>query len=195
MNEPARKTATYDDLYSIPDNMVGEIIDGELIASPRPSRKHIYATSSLDKEIGPPFQGDKGGPGGWIILVEPEIALGDNIIVPDLAGWKRERFPVEEDHNWISVVPDWVCEVISPGTANIDRVRKMGIYLMHRVPYYWIIDPISKTLEVFENENSKWTVVGSFEGNDKVKVLPFHEVEINLSSLWLDSALGSGSNL
>lgn len=188
MNLPARKIATYDDLNNLPENMIGEIIDGELIASPRPSRDHVNASSILGGELIPPYRLGKGGPGGWIILVEPEIAFGDNIIVPDLAGWKKERFPVEEDHNWISVVPDWVCEIVSPSTASIDRVRKMGLYAIHRVHYYWIIDPISKTLEVFENENSRWVVIGSFEGNDKVKVLPFHEIEIDLSSLWLENA-------
>lgn len=191
MSLPVRKRATYDDLYNLPANMTGEIIDGELIASPRPSRMHVNASSILGGELIPPYRFGKGGPGGWIILVEPEIAFGDNIIVPDLAGWKIERFPAVEDHNWISVAPDWVCEIVSPGTASIDRVRKMGLYAMHRVPYYWIIDPISKTLEVFENENSKWSVIGSFEGNAKVNAWPFHEIELNLSSLWLENAFKS----
>jgi len=168
--------------------MTGEIIDGELIASPRPSRRHIRASSILGSEIIQPYSLGKGGPGGWIILVEPEIAFGDNIIIPDLAGWKNERFPMEEDHNWISAVPDWVCEIVSPSTASIDRVRKMGIYLQHRIPYYWIIDPISKTLEVFENKNSQWVVIGAFEGDDKVTVLPFNEIEIDLSFLWLGNS-------
>jgi Uma2 family endonuclease len=100
----------------------------------------------LGGELIPPYRFSKGGPGGWTILVEPEIAFGDNIIVPDLAGWKIERFPAVEDHNWISVAPDWVCEIIAPSTVSIDRIRKMGIYAMHKVPYYWIIDPVSKTL-------------------------------------------------
>ena len=189
MNLPARKFATYDDLYSLPENMTGEIIDGELIASPRPSRRHSDTSSILGGELIPPYRLGRGGPGGWIILDEPEIAFGDNIIVPDLAGWKKERFPIDEDHNWISVAPDWVCEIISPSSASIDRVRKMGIYLMHRVPYYWIIDPLSKTLEVFENENAKWVVIGSFEGNDKVRVPPFDAIEIDLSSLWFDTLI------
>lgn len=195
MNLPAQKIATYDDLYSLPENMTGEIIDGELIASPRPSRRHVNAASILGGELIPPYRLGKGGPGGWVILVEPEIAFGDNIIVPDLAGWKKERFPIDEDHNWISVVPDWVCEIVSPSTASIDRVRKMGIYLQHRVPYYWIIDPISKTLEVFENENARWVVIGSFAGDDKVSVLPFHEIEIDLCSLWLENALSNMLNI
>jgi len=94
MSEIAKKKATYEDLYTIPDNMTGEIINGELIVTPRPSRRHVSAASSLGYKIGPSYQfGEGGGPGGWIILIEPEIGLGEQTVVPDLAGWKRERFP------------------------------------------------------------------------------------------------------
>ncbi len=129
MSEPAGKRAVYEDLFGIPENMTGEIIDGELIVTPRPSRKHVYAASSLGNLVGPPYHfGRGGGPGGWIILDEPEIELGENILVPDLAGWRRERFPLSEETNWISVVPDWVCEILSPSTIRVDKVKKMGLY-------------------------------------------------------------------
>lgn len=186
MTEPARTIAIYADLQSLPDTMIGEIINGELIATPRPSRRHADAASSLSGEIVPPYKFGRGGPGGWIILVEPEIGLGDNIIVPDLAGWKRERFPYSEDHNWISAVPDWICEIISPSTAGIDRVKKMGLYAQHGVPYYWIIDPLGRTLEVFENGLGKWSLVGTYADGDLVKAPPFHECEIDLKHLWQD---------
>lgn len=188
MIELARKRATYVDLYSIPENMVGEIIDGELIVSPRPSVRHSHAASSLGGEIVPPYKFGRGGPGGWIILDEPEISLGENIIVPDLAGWKRERFPIEEDHNWISVCPDWVCEVVSPGSVRIDRVKKMGIYAQHRVPYFWIIDPANNTLEVLKNEAGQWLIIGTYAEDDKVRAEPFQEIEIDLSFLWLENS-------
>ena len=117
MSEPAKKKATYDDLYSVPDNMIGEIINGELIVTPRPSRKHTYATSALGSVIIHSYQfGRGGGPGGWVIIIEPEIKLGEHTMVPDLAGWREERFPDEEPHNWISVPPDWICEMLSPNT-------------------------------------------------------------------------------
>ncbi|MDP2106255.1 MAG: Uma2 family endonuclease [Desulfobulbaceae bacterium] len=189
MTEPARARAAYDDLYSIPENMIGEIIDGELIVSPRPSRRHSDATLSLGSAILPPYKLGKGGPGGWIILVEPEIAFGEDLFVPDLAGWKKERFPETEDHNWIEIVPDWVCEIVSPGTARIDRVKKTNIYGQHRVPYYWIIDPIIKTLEVLKNEAGRWLIIGTYAENDKIHDEPFQEVEINLSDLWLENTL------
>lgn len=186
MSEPARKRATYEDLFGIPENATGEIIDGELIVTPRPSRKHQFASSALGNMVGPSYQfGRGGGPGGWIILDEPEIALGENILVPDLAGWRRERFPGEEETNWISVVPDWVCEVLSPGTIRTDKVRKTGIYAEHGVRHLWLLDPLARTLDVFELESGRWVVLGMHLENDRVRAHPFTEVEIELELLWL----------
>ena len=188
MAEPARKKAAYDDLYSLPENMTGEIIDGELIATPRPSRSHAHATSALGGELAPPYQfGRGGGPGGWEILDEPEIKLGENIIVPDLAGWRRERFPRSEETNWISIPPDWVCEVLSPSMLRVDKIKKMPIYAQYGVHHLWLIDPIAKTLDVFRLESGHWVVAGLYVEDDKVRAEPFQEVEIELSNLWLDS--------
>lgn len=134
MSEPTRKIATYEDLYSVPENMIGEIIGGELIVTPRPSPKHMLSTSVLGGKIMPPYQfGEGGGSGGWVILDEVEIKLGDQLLVPELAGWRKERFPKNLDLNWIEVTPDWVCEILSPGTALRDRTVKKSIYEAHRV--------------------------------------------------------------
>lgn len=194
MTEPARKRATYNDLYSIPENMIGEIINGDLIVSPRPSRKHGYTASIIGNELGPPYNMGRGGPGGWIIIGEPEISFSDNILVPDLAGWRKERFPESEDHNWISVSPDWVCEIVSQRSVRIDRVKKMGIYAQHRVGYYWIVDPTTKTLETLKNEAGRWLILGTYAEDDKVRAEPFQGVEIDLNSLWLENTLASVSS-
>jgi Uma2 family endonuclease len=185
MADPARKEATYEDLFDIPENMTGEIIDGELIVTPRPSRKHTSAASSLGFEIGPPYQLGRGGPGGWIIILEPEIALGGSILVPDLAGWKQERFPESEETNWISVAPDWICEILSPSTLRLDKIKKMPIYAQHGVAYFWVIDPTSRTLDVYRLESGKWMVLGAFIQDDKVRAEPFQEIELDLGNLWL----------
>jgi Uma2 family endonuclease len=185
MSEPAKRIATYEDLYSIPDNMTGEIINGELITTPRPSRKHAYSATVLGEEIGPPYRRGRGGPGGWIILDEPELGLGEDILVPDLGGWKRERFPIEEETNYISVAPNWVCEVLSPRTLRNDKVKKMPIYARQAVEYIWLIDPIVMTMDAFRLESGRWLLLGSFSENDKVQIEPFQEIEINLEDLWL----------
>jgi Uma2 family endonuclease len=190
MAEPARKKATYEDLYAIPENAVGEIIEGDLYAHPRPAAAHIYAASALGGKLAPPYQFGDRGPGGWIILVEPEIGLEGNVLVPDLAGWKRERFAVRADVNWIGVAPDWICEILSPSTARVDMIRKMPIYARHEVRYAWIIDPAIKVLDAFRLESGTWLPIGSYSGNDPVRAEPFQELEINLADLWLENDLG-----
>lgn len=192
MADSAKKKATYEDLYQIPENMVGEIIDGQVIVTPRPSAEHSLASSCLGAELIPPFYFARGGgPGGWVILDEPEVEFGENILVPDLAGWRKERF-ARSKTNWISVVPDWVCEILSPSTLRLDRIKKLSLYGRHRVQYSWLIDPIARTLEVFRLESGKWVLVGAFSEADKVRAEPFQEVEISLSNLWLEDTSGIG---
>jgi Uma2 family endonuclease len=123
-----KRPATYADLLALPENVVGEIVDGELIVSPRPAPAHAIATSSLGGEIMRPFGRGRGGPGGWLIVDEPELHLGEQVLVPDLAGWLRERMPRLPETAWFELRPDWVCEVLSPSTAILDRTRKQEIY-------------------------------------------------------------------
>lgn len=186
MGEPAKQKATYNDLYNVPDNMTGEIIDGELHAMPRPSPKHAKVISDLGVIIGGPYRFGRGGPGGWIILYEPELQLGEHTLVPDLAGWKKERFPSSVTTNWIGVSPDWICEVLSPSTIRLDKTKKMPIYAKHNVNYLWLIHPIDKTLDVFKLVSGGWHLLNAFVENDIVKAEPFQEIEINLGELWLE---------
>ncbi len=184
MSEEAKKKATYDDLYKIPENMVGEIIDGELITSPRPSTKHSRAILSLGDELVSPFQKGRGGPGGWIILVEPELWLNGDVVAPDLAGWKKERLPEPPETNGIEVVPDWICEALSPSTAKIDRTIKMPLYADNKIPYLWFLDPVANTLEIYKLESGRWFLQSTFSDEDKVRAEPFDAIEIDLSVLW-----------
>jgi Uma2 family endonuclease len=185
MAAPAQKTATYDDLHRLPDTMVGEIIDGELHAVPRPSPAHAKVTSDLGAVITYSYRFGRGGPGGWIILDEPELRLGEHTLVPDIAGWKKERFPKAPDTNWISVPPDWVCEVLSPATVRLDKTRKMPIYADHGVAHIWLINPVDKTLEVFKSTAGGWLLLDTFAGNDTVTAEPFPAIGIDLADLWL----------
>ncbi|MFZ2446489.1 MAG: Uma2 family endonuclease [Syntrophobacteraceae bacterium] len=186
MSEPATRKATYDDLYSIPENMTGEIVSGELIVTPKPSVTHSNASAILNFSVVGPYGLGKGGPGGWIILPEVEILLGEHLLVPDISGWKRERFPGIPKENWISVRPDWVCEILSPRTERLDRVRKMPIYAQYEIPHIWLINPIEKTLEVFRLESGKWLRLAAFAEDDKVRAEPFDEIEIALGDFWME---------
>jgi Uma2 family endonuclease len=179
-----REKATYQDLVRVPDRFVAELIDGELYASPRPGGLHAVATSVLIGDLNPAYQRGRGGPGGWWILVEPELHLGPDVLVPDIAGWRRERMPEVPRTHVFSIAPDWVCEVLSPSTMRIDRAKKLRVYAEHDVTYAWLIDPMERFLEVKRLENGRWTDLAVFSGNDKVIAEPFPEVEIDLTEIW-----------
>jgi Uma2 family endonuclease len=180
-----KKPATYQDLLAVPDILVAEIIDGELITSPRPAVPHANAASSLGGMLFNPYRRGIGGPGGWIILDEPELHLGGDVVVPDLAGWRRERFAAPEGGSvGIKVSPDWVCEILSPSTARIDRARKLPIYARESIPHAWLIDPVARTLEVFLLAGGKWTLVATLEADATIKPEPFDAVELDLGAPW-----------
>jgi Uma2 family endonuclease len=176
--------ASYEDLLRLPDNVVGEILDGELHASPRPRVRHALAASSLTDELLSPFQKGRGGPGGWWILAEPELHLGHDVLVPDLGGWLRERLPVLPDEAALTLAPDWVCEVISPAASRIDRVKKLPIYARENVSHAWIVDPALRTLEVFRREGAGWFLVSTASDGDRVRAQPFNAIEIDRLALW-----------
>jgi len=184
MAHPAERTATYEDLLQVPDNLVAEIIGGRLYATPRPAPKHARASSSLGMEVGGPYDKGKGGPGGWWILDEPELHLGDDILVPDLAGWRRERMPSLPDTAWFDLAPDWICEILSPSTARLDRAEKMPRYAAQAVRWLWLIDPDVRTLEAYELRDGQWVLLTVLDEDKPVSVAPFDEIEFPLSALW-----------
>jgi Uma2 family endonuclease len=186
----AVKQATYEDVLNAPDNKVAEILDGELFLSPRPAPRHALAASSLVMLIGNPFQGGKGGPGGWWILGEPELHFGEQIVVPDIAGWRRERLPSLPDEAWFALAPDWVCEVLSQSTARIDRARKLRIYADAGVAHAWLVDPIQRTIEVFQLRDGAWVIAHVVDGKDAVRLAPFDAVPLELGTLWPEADTG-----
>jgi Uma2 family endonuclease len=188
------KMAPSDDLYAqleaLPENLTGEIINGHLYTQPRPAGPHAEAESGLEIDIGSAYHRGRGGPGGWWILTEPEIHFirDTEVLVPDLAGWRRERMPrLPRDHRF-EVVPDWVCEILSPSTARKDRVTKMPVYARYGVPYLWLVDPLAHTLEAFALHDGRWTVIGLFQEQDAVSVEPFTEIALELGALWIEPA-------
>ena len=184
MANPAQREATYEDVLQAPPNLVAEILNGNLHTHPRPSPRHAYATSSLDGRLFNPFSEGTGGPGGWWILVEPEVHLGAQVAVPDLAGWRKERLPELPDDAWIRLSPDWVCEVLSPSTSQMDRNIKLPVYAEHGVPHCWLIDPAVKTLEAFELTNEKWTLLATLKEDDSVQLPPYDVIAFPLDALW-----------
>jgi Uma2 family endonuclease len=190
MVDRARRRATYDDVLAAPEHMMAEVIDGDLHVQPRPAKPHAAAASALGEELGPPFKRGRGGPGGWILLDEPELHLGPDILVPDLAGWRRERMPaLVDDDPFFTLAPDWVCEVLSPRTSRTDRVKKLPIYARERVTHAWLVDPVERTLEVRRLEGERWLVIGEWGDDARVRAEPFDAIELDLAILWADVEL------
>lgn len=192
---PKRSRATYDDVLSAPEGMIAEVIAGELVLQPRPIIAHQQATSELGVELGGSI-GRRGPPDGWIFLDEPELHLGApdalDILVPDLAGWRRTRLPKAPATAFITLAPDWVCEVLSPSTELRDRTAKLSIYAREGVGHLWLVSVRTRHVEVYRLTDGLWTLLGTAAGNVKVRLAPFEEVEIDLSHLWTEG-FGDGS--
>lgn len=189
MVRPARdpRDELYEEYLAVPSHMRAEIIRGTLYVLPRPAPRHANASSILGVELGGPFQVGRGGPGGWWILDEPELQLDmKEPIVPDLAGWRVERMPDLPDTAYFTIVPDWVCEVLSPSTEKIDRDQKLPYYAERGVRHVWLVDPIDKRLEIYtlDEQERRWRAVRMHQGDVRVRAEPFEAIELDLALLW-----------
>ena len=181
---PAKKIATYSDIEALPEGVRGEIIHGALYTHPRPNNRHSMVATALGMELGSPFQRGRSGPGGWVFMFEPEVMFSDNLLVPDIAGWRRDRLTTIAATNWVSVRPDWICEATSPSTALRDRHFKRDIYARAGVPHYWILEPRLRFLEVFELNGGAWKLFGTFSPGNDVAAPPFESHVFPLDTLW-----------
>lgn len=177
--------ATYEDVLAAPEDMVAELIDGELFLQPRPAKPHALSASVLGADLLQRFHLGRGGPGGWWILDEPEIHFDRNVLVPDIAGWRRAstpHFDYEVAH--YQEKPDWVCEVLSPSTANKDRLIKLDVYHRAHVEWAWLVDPIAQSIEVYQWAEKGWLRTHGVQGRETVRLDPFAEADLELDVIW-----------
>lgn len=188
MGSPARRVpqASYADVQGLPSHVVGELLAGELHATPRPRLRHARSAWKLTSSLDGPFDRGTGGPGGWIFLAEPELHLGDDVVVPDLAGWRRERLPALPDQAFLTLAPNWVCEITSASTQRLERGVKMDIYLREQVDHLWLLDPIERFVEVFRRMDRAWVRVGSWAGGPPAPIEPFGAIDLDLDAIWSD---------
>jgi Uma2 family endonuclease len=186
--DAVRRRATYQDVLDAPEHMVAEVLDGELHLMPHPRRKHTRNASALGAFLLTAFDLGINGPGGWTILDAPELHLGPepDIVVPDLAGWRDGRLIDQEgvDEPFITVVPDWICEVLSPGTRRSERMKKMPIFAREKVVHVWLADPEERSIEVFRHASAGFTLVGTYGGDEPIRAEPFDAVEIAPAFVW-----------
>jgi len=184
MADRAKKLATYADLEAAPPHLVAELIHGTLVTSPRSAAPHARAASRIGIDLGGPFDRGKGGPGGWVILDEPELHLGPNVLVPDVAGWRRERMPEMPLEAAFTMPPDWVCEVLSPSTAATDRADKLPIYAAAGVSYAWYVDPLARTLEGYRVDGATFRLPQTARDDARIRADPCEALELELAALW-----------
>jgi len=187
MVQAKKPRASYADLASAPADKIAEIIDGDLTLMPRPAGPAVGTGSDLGILLGNPFRFGRGGPGGWLIYDEPELRLGEDVVVPDLAGWRRERLGDAPGESYRTVSPDWVCEVLSPSTQRHDRVRKMPLYARERVAHVWLVEPVVRTVEAFRLDGDRWVLLGTWGDDDVASIPPFEAVPLELALLWTAS--------
>lgn len=182
MSHPASlpSRSLYAAVEALPEGVVGEVVDGQLYVHPRPSARHGVAATRVGADLSGPFDRGRGGPGGWWIVVEPEVHFVRDVelCVPDVAGWRRRRLPELPDGHRFEAVPDWLLEVSSPSTASYDRETKMPCYAAFGVPHVWIADPGSRVLEVHELADGRYREIGRFEGDSPIRAVPFEAIEI-----------------
>ncbi|MDQ3032866.1 MAG: Uma2 family endonuclease [Myxococcota bacterium] len=185
--DSARKLATYDDLLALPDDARAEIIRGAIVTLPAPLPRHSNVQGALRRFVGGPFHDDDGfgGPGGWWIFLEVDVRLDRHDVArPDLAGWRRARLPAPWDQRPIDVVPDWICEVVSPSNERHDRVTKMRLYAAAGVAHYWLVDPDERVLEALALESGTWRVLGRWLDGETARVAPFDAIELDVTRLF-----------
>lgn len=186
MPRAARPKTLYEKLEALPEGLNGEILDDQLYTEPRPAPTHGIASSNLAAELIGPYSRGRGGPGGWWIIVEPEVHFKHKteVVVPDVAGWRRERLATLPKRGHIGTVPDWLCEVLSPSTRSKDREIKMPLFARYAVPYVWLLDPATSTLETYELRRHELVQTGTFGPDSSLAAAPFDALRIRVGDLW-----------
>ena len=180
-----RRRATYQDVIDAPVHRVAEIVDGRLYVSPRPGSLAALAKAALNVVLGRAFdRGRDDGPGGWWLLREPELHFGDDVVVPDFTGWRRERMPKIPTTDFVTLAPDWVCETLSAETRELDLDAKLPVYAREGVGHLWLIEPTDRTLEAFELRDGEWVLIACAKDDAPVSVRPFDAITFNLGDLW-----------
>jgi Uma2 family endonuclease len=194
MSKPVLIPATYADLEKVPPHLVAEIIHGVLETHPRPVGRHVRASTRMGMVLGGPYDLGNGGPGGWVFVDEPQLHLGPHVLVPDLAAWRVERAPDLSGDATITAVPDWICEILSPSTARLDRGAKMQIYAENGVNFYWLLDPLTRYLDAYQLVAGKWMRIGGLTGEGDINFPPFDATSFPIDLLFPTMPVKAGKS-
>lgn len=172
--------AVYQDLVNLnlPEWKIGEIVNGRLCVRRLPLPKGTMAFSALLFLLADALEG------AWRILPRVELCLGDDVLVPDLSGWRHERMPVVPNTAWIELPPDWVCDVLTPSSLTIVREQKAAAYARHGISDWWVIDPDKQAVEVHALRGNAYECAAHLIGRHALQSPPFANVAIDLGHLW-----------
>jgi Uma2 family endonuclease len=190
--KPSMKPPTLEDLDALPPGIVGEIIEGVLYTMTKPRARHQRTGLEIGSGLLGPFDHGRNGPGGWWIIAEPGIELPNNTkeISPDVAGWRRERMPELPVDEPIRVVPDWVCEILSPTTRRHDLLVKLPYYARIGVAYHWLVDLEARVLIAHRLESADWRIIGTYSNETEARIAPFDAVPLDVADWWPPTAPG-----
>jgi Uma2 family endonuclease len=86
---------------------------------------------------------------------------------------------------YLTLAPDWVCEVLSPSTEALDRGKKLRIYAREGVAHAWLVDPLRQSLEVLALESGMLAPVARHHSDENVRARPFDALELDMGALWI----------
>lgn len=187
MSQAAPLSPSFDELYAqieaLPRGVTGEILEPGVIRTlSRPAKPHRWAAKRILLGLGEKDIGSGGT--GWWIEVETEVRFGERLAVPDLSGWRVERVLELPNENPLTVMPDWCCEVLSPGTARDDKRLKLPLYAASGVPWLWLVDPALRLLEIYETMKGRPALAMTLAEDEKAAPPPF-DIPLEVGSWWL----------
>jgi Uma2 family endonuclease len=180
----ARKLATYEDTLAYPEGTRTEILAGEILVQPGPSNEHQYFQAGMSRRVGGPFGSDRT-PGGWWILPDVDVRFTlHDVVRPDHSGWRRTRLASPFGKRPIDVIPDWICEILSPSNFRHDRGRKSDLYAAHGVGHLWIVDPLERLLEAYALQSGRWLRLAAYDDTVTARIPPFEAIELDVGELF-----------
>lgn len=148
-----KKVYTYADYEKLPEGAPYQLIGGCLVKEPAPVPYHQILSSRLEFEL-MKFVEERDL--GQVLNAPTDVYLSDTeVYQPDILFISKERMSIIGAKK-IEAAPDLVIEILSPSSAYYDLRHKMHVYETSGVKEYWVVDPIEKGIEVYQNINGKF---------------------------------------
>ncbi len=174
------KTYTIEDIYALPDGQRAELIDGQIYNMAPPAREHQKLVSQFTRIIGNYIETKNGDcevyPAPFAVFLNEDDR---NYVEPDVSViCDKDKL----DDKGCNGAPDWIIEIVSPSTERVDYGIKLFKYRSAGVREYWIINPKTRTINVFDFEHDQESAQYSFE--DQIPVCIYDDLAISIADLF-----------